>query len=177
MSRSDARKPESDKLPYLSIVYMQQQGVITDDTQSAITTEWGQTRSSKVSVLVSLKADRLMMISFDINSSTKQQRVSLCTTPCNYGGIRWWFKCPFCYKRVGKLFLYGDQYACRHCHDLTYKSRMKNPRSSLRSLFNRVERNEKARDLLSGMRTISYNGKPTKRYLKILELTDEEYED
>lgn len=50
--------------------------------------------------------------------------VSLQTTSCHYGGVRYWFICPAvdCGKRVAKLYL-GDKYfACRHCYRLTYNS-------------------------------------------------------
>ncbi len=53
----------------------------------------------------------------------------LTTTPCFFGGHRWWFICPLitneqpCRKRVGVLYLDKDQYfGCRHCLNLTYKS-------------------------------------------------------
>jgi len=55
--------------------------------------------------------------------------VRLTWTPCNYGGERPWFICPgvvngyHCGRRVGKLYLRGKYFLCRHCHDLTYKSR------------------------------------------------------
>lgn len=54
--------------------------------------------------------------------------IRLVSTPCNFGGRRWWFICPLitdgmaCNRRVGVLYL-GDKYfGCRHCYDLTYKS-------------------------------------------------------
>ena len=50
--------------------------------------------------------------------------VELQTTPCHYGGVRYWFTCPAvgCGKRVAKLYL-GDKYfACRHCCRLAYHS-------------------------------------------------------
>lgn len=53
--------------------------------------------------------------------------VDLVSTPCNYGGRRWWFICTayqngvYCGRRVGSL--YGGKYfACRHCYNLTYES-------------------------------------------------------
>ena len=32
------------------------------------------------------------------------QEVETTTTKCNYGGVRHWFKCPQCNKRIGKLW-------------------------------------------------------------------------
>jgi hypothetical protein len=55
--------------------------------------------------------------------------VRMVTTPCHLGGVRWWFICPLirnnvtCGRRVRKLYLSGKYFGCRHCHDLTYRSR------------------------------------------------------
>ena len=58
-------------------------------------------------------------------------RIRLTTTPCRYGGERYWFICPSvknglaCNRRVGVLYKpeRGCPYfACLHCYDLTYKS-------------------------------------------------------
>lgn len=56
--------------------------------------------------------------------------LELVTTPCNFGGRRWWFLCPLvvggkpCRRRCGKLYLPpgGRYFGCRECHDLTYTS-------------------------------------------------------
>lgn len=39
--------------------------------------------------------------------------IRLTSTKCNYGGIRHWFLCPQCGKRVANL--YGSSLHCRHC--------------------------------------------------------------
>jgi hypothetical protein len=51
-------------------------------------------------------------------------QVPLTWTSCNYGGKRPWFVCPgrSCNKRVGKLYLVGKYFLCRHCHGLVYES-------------------------------------------------------
>jgi hypothetical protein len=61
--------------------------------------------------------------------------IHLVTTPCQFGGVRWWLKCPVsflfpCSHRVGVLYLcnglfFGGQFGCRHCHRLTYESTQK----------------------------------------------------
>lgn len=50
--------------------------------------------------------------------------VYLTTTPCNYGGERYWFICPAagCSRRVALLYGYGAIFACRHCYQLAYRS-------------------------------------------------------
>lgn len=72
----------------------------------------------------------------DGESENVSYDVSLTTTPCYLGGVRYWFLCPViapskCERRVAKLYLPpGAKYfACRKCHDLTYRSsREHNPR-------------------------------------------------
>lgn len=57
-------------------------------------------------------------------------KADLTTTPCNYGGVRYWFVCPLivngrpCGRRVANLYLPpgGKYFGCRHCYDLTYRS-------------------------------------------------------
>jgi hypothetical protein len=65
--------------------------------------------------------------------------VSLDWTPCNYGGKRPWWVCPECSKRVAILYG-GRRYACRHCHDLTYKSTRTAPGSEHYARANKVRR-------------------------------------
>ena len=50
--------------------------------------------------------------------------IRLQTTPCNYGGDRYWFACPAvgCGRRVAVLYSAGKYYACRHCYQLAYTS-------------------------------------------------------
>ncbi len=56
--------------------------------------------------------------------------IELATTPCRYGGLRYWFICPLvkngcaCRRRITKLYLPsgGTYYGCRHCYNLTYES-------------------------------------------------------
>lgn len=67
--------------------------------------------------------------SFSGEKVKKDYKVYLTTTPCNFGGQRYWFICPLtkngvpCDRRVGTLYGAGDYYGCRHCYDLTYDSR------------------------------------------------------
>ena len=59
-----------------------------------------------------------------------EECLRLLTTKANFGGVRWWFACPFtvggerCNRRVAKLYLPPEarKFGCRRCHDLTYES-------------------------------------------------------
>jgi hypothetical protein len=49
-------------------------------------------------------------------------KISLTTTECNFGGLRYWFICPDCNKRV--CVLYADiLFKCRTCLGIVHKSR------------------------------------------------------
>ena len=52
------------------------------------------------------------------------QDIPLLTTELHSGGRRYWFSCPECGHRVGKLHLphEADRFLCRNCYDLTYLS-------------------------------------------------------
>lgn len=76
------------------------------------------------------------------NQSSKQSidydyNISLTTSKCNYGGIRYWLICPLCHsgipcnRRVRKLYLPpGRRYfGCRHCYNLTYRSQQGHDKS------------------------------------------------
>jgi hypothetical protein len=65
-----------------------------------------------------------------------EQRVPLTWTKCHLGGRRLWFQCPVrsngtnCGRRVAKLYLGGDLFACRRCWGLAYASQQDSDRIS-----------------------------------------------
>jgi len=54
----------------------------------------------------------------------RPREVAVTWTPCRYGGMRCWFRCPACDRRCTRLFLplFLTRYACRQCHNLRYRS-------------------------------------------------------
>lgn len=52
--------------------------------------------------------------------------VVVCSIPCNYGGIRYFYVCPFCRKRYRHLYItQGKKHprlACRKCCCLSYRT-------------------------------------------------------
>jgi hypothetical protein len=61
--------------------------------------------------------------------------VSMVTTPCRFGGQRWWWICPATYKRVAKLYLPngGDRFLSRGrgAYRLGYASQRQGPTSRM----------------------------------------------
>ena len=65
-----------------------------------------------------------LRVSFEHCGSMVQQEIQLVQTHPHYGGIRWWFLCPKCNRRVSTLHKPCETYGffCRRCHNLTYES-------------------------------------------------------
>ena len=108
----------------------------------------------------------------DGNKKDFDYKIPITTTPCYFGGYRYWFICPwyankvYCGRRVGMLYKNGDYFACRHCYDLSYASKNKSKSKfslMLDPLFERDEIAEKKYKL----RVKFWKGKPTKRYRKL----------
>src|SRR3989344_4768911 len=91
------------------------------------------------------------------------------TTPCNLGGYRYWFICSHeidgkpCGKRVGVLYMKGHEFACRHCHELTYNSRKLSGRFKAAGNIISIPQLEEAE---SQVKRMYYAGKPTRKYLR-----------
>jgi len=54
------------------------------------------------------------------NDESIQQHVPLTSVTVNYG-VRHFFLCPACQRRVTQLYA-GSKFYCRHCYNLTYES-------------------------------------------------------
>ena len=103
-------------------------------------------------------------------------KIKLTTTPCHFGGIRYWFICPLsvgsvpCGRRVAKLYRApnADYYGCRHCYDLTYQSRNDNRRGTWGLIGYYLNRAEKLEEQENNLKRRFYRGRPTKKYRRIL---------
>lgn len=109
---------------------------------------------------------------FDGREINLSYRVALTTTPCNYGGERFWFICPAvrngvdCKRRVGVLYKpkRGCPYfACLRCHNLTYESRNLSGR---KKAFGIPWSYPEIMEFKRNTKRIFYKGKLTKRFIK-----------
>jgi len=99
------------------------------------------------------------------NKKEFDYKVPLTTTPCNFGGWRYWFKCQFCQRRVGVLYKRGDYFACRHCQYLTYESRNLSGRWKWAG---KIISKPEVDALRKEVKRTSYNGKITKKFKRFL---------
>ncbi len=99
----------------------------------------------------------------DGNKTDYEYAVSLETTPCNFGGVRYWFVCPDCLGRVGVLYLTpGDVYfRCRHCNNLSYHSRNRCPLEVFGHTSRQIDK------LRSEIKRWKWRGKPTRKVRRL----------
>lgn len=95
--------------------------------------------------------------------------ISLTQTKCRYGGKRQWFECPGCQGRVGVLYKDKDDFKCRKCLDLDYKSHEINYKSLEPAIRNMHRANAMVDEYHSEINKF-YNGKPTKKTISFEKL-------
>ncbi|MFC1794914.1 hypothetical protein ACFL3Q_15165 [Planctomycetota bacterium] len=142
---------------------------------------FGEETSSIGIVVSTMDSDdyvRFQYTTTDRNTGEKTDydyKVQLTTTPCNLGGVRYWFICPlskngvYCGRRVAKLYCApsANYYGCRHCYNLSYESRNET-RSGMFSAFGGVLRVEKQmEELRSQINRWTYQGRPTRKVRKL----------
>lgn len=104
-----------------------------------------------------------------------EYKVPLEAVNCNFGGKRWFFRCPlyksqrYCGRRVAVLYQIGSYFGCRYCANLTYDSCNESKR--YRGWPWKVISNSwKADQLVDQLRQTHYRGKPTRKYRRYLAL-------
>lgn len=103
--------------------------------------------------------------------SDMDYKIELTTTPCHYGGVRYWFVCPlskngrYCGRRVGVIYSIGKWFGCRHCGEIAYQAQFEGGSFRVGSVTEPDV--EKA---YNEVKTRYYNGKPTRRYRRYLRL-------
>ncbi|MFH1716532.1 MAG: hypothetical protein ABIF19_04210 [Planctomycetota bacterium] len=172
----------------LSIFKLKEFGLLTG--WSATTLTWTRRLSgheSSIGIVVDTE-DLYAKVNYtvtDRNSGEKTDydyRISLATTPCHFGGLRYWFICPlskngvYCGRRVGTLYLAasGKYFGCRHCYDLSYESRNET-RSGMFGAYGGVLRAERqTEDLRSQIKRWTWRGRPTRKVRRLEKLEKQE---
>ena len=176
------RKIEADGLKKLDMRWLKKQGLLRGSNSNIIWTDSFTGEKDSIGIDVSMGYTdlniRLKYTQTDFNSEKRDfdYKVLLTTTPCHYGGERYWFICPlttngkYCGRRVGVLYKAGDYFGCRNCYKLTYKSRNKNRKNKLYPLFAALLLDKKVEDLEHQIKRKSYAGKPTKKQRKLYKI-------
>ncbi len=127
------RKTSVELCREISVKFLKENGFLSADRTGSIlwTNDAGDVVGSiNVETFVSGNGNKTYLELTTGGFVNGRQRIGLTKTPCNYGGVRWWFECPvvkdgvYCGNRVSKLLLPpgGKYFGCRECHELTYES-------------------------------------------------------
>ena len=172
---------EADGLKKIETSFLKKHGYFSGRYQSG-TIKWtngysGRESSVGISVWSTPENPLVRLIYTQTNSETGEKKdfmydIPLTTTPCRYGGWRWWFICPmsrngrYCGRRVAVLYLGNDVFACRHCYNLTYESR--NASARYKGFVSIPDLDEQE----AKVKRTHYAGKPTRQYLKLLKMQE-----
>ena len=143
------------------------EGGYTATTITWVTKNTG--RESHISLEVNITSEPYARFKYSLtdregNSTLYDFEVSLITTLCYYGGVRYWFACPGCGRRAGGLYLApgGRYFRCRRCNNLSYNSRNE---SHPMGIWGVTER--KIEKLRSEIKRWTWQGRPTRKVRRL----------
>ena len=148
--------------------------------------DFGGETSSNISIATILsktESSEIRLLYSQTDRDTGQKKdfdytIPLVTTPCNYGGLRYWFICPwyknkvYCGRRVGSLYKGSDYFACRHCNNLAYKVQNENRKGQFYFFGKIFDIDNKVDELSKQIKRPYYGGKPTKKQQRLEDLQD-----
>lgn len=125
-----SKKDTVDEYRNIDIFWLRARGLLRGcDTSLSWKNHWGEN-----SIGLTIDIDRenvsgkMRLVYTTTNREGEKKNIDYTidmeSTPCFYGGWRFWFRCPnyHCQKRVAKLYQNGEYFICRHCASLTYES-------------------------------------------------------
>ncbi len=137
------RKAREDEARAIDILDLQRNKAFTDFSGRRWTSSWSRTGEVIASISYKVESDetgpiglRFMYAILAHGTNEKKDYnyiIPIVSTPCNYGGERWWFICPLvvdgraCHRRCRIVYMPpgAKHFGCRECHRLTYESRQR----------------------------------------------------
>ena len=111
----------TDQARQIDIRFLKRQGLLHPGVSGELS--WSINGENIGSVLYRIAEHKLILWhQSDTNSQQLRQEIKFDLTPCNYGGHRTWLLCPACSRRVTALYAFSENFLCRHCHRLPYRS-------------------------------------------------------
>lgn len=170
-----SKKTESDDLKKIEIWWLKKYHYLDGWKSGSIewTSSWADSKST-ISIVATTSEEvphlQIIYTQTDTENGSKKDfnyKIPLTTTPCYFGGKRYWFICPwysngqYCGKRVGVLYKGGNYFACRNCYDLTYNSRNL---SGILKVVGQVMSASELDKLEAEVKRKYYAGKMTRKY-------------
>ena len=171
------RKATADACCKLEMPYIRKRGMfsgVATEKISWINSKSGKETAVGLTVDVSTNEPNIRLVytitDREGNKTDYDYMVSLLTTSCNFGGIRYWFGCPSCGRRVAVLYLApGDIYfKCRHCNNLSYWSRNRCKLESWGHFSREIDK------LRGEIKRWTWRGRPTRKVRKLQALERKE---
>ena len=130
--RSDqGGKKSTEDCRSLDVLQLQRGGLLKNG--NSFTWSWTRHCEKMAAIQVNVSENQLTLDYRHQNNGSEWKShkypVLLEWLPCNYGGLRAWFKCPAsgCGRRVAKLYIgSAGIFACRHCYQLAYACQREN---------------------------------------------------
>ena len=176
-------KTTVEQATQLNIFKLKEFGLLRGYTATALTwTHKASGHKNSIGIIVDVRDNPYVKVNYTItdrNTGEKTDydyKISLTTTPCNFGGVRYWFICPlskngvYCGRRTGTLYLASDghYFGRRHCYDLSYESRNESRLGRPDGIGYFLALGRKIEELYFKIKRETYKGKPTKKYRKLL---------
>jgi hypothetical protein len=175
-------KTTVEQATQLSIFKLKEFGLLRG--YAATTLTWTHRPSGKqnsIGITVNIGDEPYVKVNYTITDRTTGKKtdydykISLTSTPCHFGGVRYWFICPlsvngvYCGRRTGTLYLAsgGNYFGCRHCYNLSYESRNESRLGRFGNIGYTIVADRKIEELYSQIKRWTYKGKPTKKARKL----------
>jgi hypothetical protein len=138
-------------------------------------------KQSSIGITVNIEDEPYVKVNYTITDCYTDEKtdydykINLTTTPCHFGGVRYWFICPlstngvYCGRRTGTLYLAsgGKYFGCRHCYNLSYESRNEPHFARRGGLYYPLKLDSQIEKLCSQINRRTYKGRPTKKARKL----------
>lgn len=125
------KKPTVEDARTLNLSVFVRDGSLRGDSFKTGTLTWriGERAMGTIGYTLTVRDhDGEIRLAYTVRETTPvDERIGLEACPQSFGGVRWWFRCPRCNRRAGKLHLPpgGTIFVCRICGGLTYESAQK----------------------------------------------------
>jgi hypothetical protein len=131
--RRPVRRPIAENCLVLDVNRLSRDGVLLPHWVGSL--RWSSPWNDETLATIGLRVSRsqagqlVLRLVYRLNDiTTVDSTICIDTTRPHLGGQRFWFMCPRiangipCRRRAVKLYLRNGYFACRHCHDLRYRS-------------------------------------------------------